>query len=114
MPIALTKEKLIEVVQGEAKAVSGRFNFQGAEFDSREISGGELFVALPGAETHGHAFVEGAFKRGAALALVEDRKFLELPEFGERVVYVPNTLAAFSELARWWRRERKARHLPNS
>jgi UDP-N-acetylmuramoyl-tripeptide--D-alanyl-D-alanine ligase len=41
--------------------------------DSRAISAGSLFVALPGERTDGHRFVEAAFARGAAAALVGDR-----------------------------------------
>ncbi len=42
-----------------------------AVIDSRLTIPGCLFVALPGEKVDGHAFVEDAFRRGAALALVQ-------------------------------------------
>ncbi|MBN1995687.1 MAG: UDP-N-acetylmuramoyl-tripeptide--D-alanyl-D-alanine ligase [Anaerolineae bacterium] len=38
--------------------------------DSRQAGEGALFVALPGANTDGHLFVEDAFERGAIAAIV--------------------------------------------
>ena len=49
---------------------SGGFEVTGVTFDSREVMGGELFVAMPGTATDGHRFVQGAFGHGAAGALV--------------------------------------------
>jgi UDP-N-acetylmuramoyl-tripeptide--D-alanyl-D-alanine ligase len=44
--------------------------FSGVAIDSRAVRGGELFVALPGERTDGHAYVEDAFRAGALAALV--------------------------------------------
>ena len=41
--------------------------------DSRDVSAGALFVALPGERTDGHRFVEQAFAGGAAAAMVGER-----------------------------------------
>jgi len=49
---------------------SANFAATGVAFDSREIGAGDLFVAMPGTEHDGHRFVEGAFERGAAGAIV--------------------------------------------
>jgi UDP-N-acetylmuramoyl-tripeptide--D-alanyl-D-alanine ligase len=46
------------------------FAVTGVAFDSREIGPGDLFVAMPGTEHDGHRFVEGAFAKGAAGAIV--------------------------------------------
>lgn len=46
------------------------FAVSGVAFDSREVSSGDLFVAMPGAATDGHRFLDGAFERGAAGAIV--------------------------------------------
>jgi len=40
--------------------------------DSRAVSAGSLFVALPGERTDGHRFVHAAFAEGAAAAIVSD------------------------------------------
>jgi UDP-N-acetylmuramoyl-tripeptide--D-alanyl-D-alanine ligase len=50
---------------------SAPFAVSGVTFDSREILGGELFVAMHGAATDGHRFVGSAAARGAAGFLVE-------------------------------------------
>ncbi|HXH52410.1 MAG TPA: UDP-N-acetylmuramoyl-tripeptide--D-alanyl-D-alanine ligase [Sphingomicrobium sp.] len=46
------------------------FEVTGVTFDSREVAPGDLFVAMPGTVHDGHAFVAGAFERGAAGAVV--------------------------------------------
>ncbi len=51
--------------------LSGAFAVEGVAFDSREIAGGELFVALRGETADGHDFVPQAVARGAAGLLVE-------------------------------------------
>jgi UDP-N-acetylmuramoyl-tripeptide--D-alanyl-D-alanine ligase len=48
--------------------------FSSVSVDSRTVSEGSLFVALPGSKCDGHSFVEAAFKNGAAAALVERKK----------------------------------------
>ncbi|HLQ66742.1 MAG TPA: UDP-N-acetylmuramoyl-L-alanyl-D-glutamate--2,6-diaminopimelate ligase [Candidatus Limnocylindrales bacterium] len=41
------------------------------QFDSREVGPGDLFVAIPGENIDGHAFIPGAMRRGALAAVVE-------------------------------------------
>jgi UDP-N-acetylmuramoyl-tripeptide--D-alanyl-D-alanine ligase len=48
----------------------GDFAVAGCAIDSREVMEGDLFLALPGEVADGHRFVDGAFLRGAAGALV--------------------------------------------
>ncbi|WP_197411101.1 UDP-N-acetylmuramoyl-tripeptide--D-alanyl-D-alanine ligase [Novosphingobium sp. FSW06-99] len=50
--------------------VGGDFAVSGCAIDSREVMEGDLFIALPGEAADGHRFVDGAFLRGAAGALV--------------------------------------------
>jgi UDP-N-acetylmuramoyl-tripeptide--D-alanyl-D-alanine ligase len=65
-------EAMTEAEPGAYAAVSqaGRV-ITDAVIDSRQAIPGCLFVALPGERTDGHDHVEDAFRRGAALALVE-------------------------------------------
>ena len=49
----------------------GDFAVAGCTTDSREVMEGDLFIALPGEAADGHRFVDGAFLRGAAGALVD-------------------------------------------
>jgi UDP-N-acetylmuramoyl-tripeptide--D-alanyl-D-alanine ligase len=78
--------------------------FCGVEFDSRRIKGGELFIALRGDHSHGHDFVEEALRKGAALCLVEIEAAIENCD-SSLLCSVPDTLKAFGDLARWWRRK---------
>lgn len=61
-------------------------------FDTREIAGGDLFVALQGARD-GHDFVSEAFAQGAAVALVSR----EVAGAGPQIL-VDDTLAALNRL----------------
>jgi UDP-N-acetylmuramoyl-tripeptide--D-alanyl-D-alanine ligase len=107
MSIGISKDKLIEVVGGRGNGSAERIMFQGAEFDSRRIRGGELFVALKGEREHGHCYVEKALQQGASLCLVEDAALLESASDPARLVAVDDTLRSFSDLAHWWRKQTK-------
>lgn len=107
MPLSLSKDELCKIIGGKVSAQQNKSSFTGVEFNSAEVRGGELFVAIKGATTHGHQFLDDAFSKGAAMALVEDEALLAShPEAG-RMVCVPDTLVAFQQLANWWRRELK-------
>lgn len=64
-----TSDEIAAAVGGQSV---GAFSASGVTFDSREVIGGELFIALRGEETDGHRFVEMACKRGAAGCLVSE------------------------------------------
>jgi UDP-N-acetylmuramoyl-tripeptide--D-alanyl-D-alanine ligase len=70
---------------------SAPFTVDGVAFDSREIIGGELFVAMPGSTSDGHRFVPEAARRGAAGFLVAQA--VEGPH-----VRVPDTARALEAL----------------
>jgi len=103
MTLSLTQSDLIQITGGSSLGAVATPVFQGVEFDSREIRGGELFVALAGEKTHGHQFLATAFNRGAALALVESEQIAKDSEFPTACVIVPNSLLAFQQLASYWR-----------
>ena len=60
-----------EIAEATGGTASGPFAVSGCATDSREILPGDLFIALKGAESDGHRFLDGAFARGAAAALVD-------------------------------------------
>jgi UDP-N-acetylmuramoyl-tripeptide--D-alanyl-D-alanine ligase len=110
MSARFTKKEIIEVLSlkfkeklrfshNDSKIVS-----EGLEFDSRNIKGGEIFVALPGEKEHGHNYVQSAYDRGAAIIIVEDSKFLD-NEIKENIICVENAQEALWELARFWRKK---------
>lgn len=59
-----------DIAAATGGTVHGDFTANGVSFDSREIIGGELFVAMTGAAMDGHRFVPQAMARGAAGMLV--------------------------------------------
>ena len=59
-----------EIAAATGGLPSADFVVSGVAFDSREVGAGDLFVALSGETTDGHRFIDGAFARGAAGAIV--------------------------------------------
>lgn len=55
-----------EIVAATGGTASADFSVDGVTFDSREVIGGELFIALRGESTDGHKFVDQARERGAS------------------------------------------------
>src|SRR5713226_927499 len=80
----------------EPARMPGR-KISGWSIDSRTLAPGELFFALRGPQHDGHAYVDAAFEKGAAGAVVE-----EACESGP-VLVVHDTLAALQRLAVWAR-----------
>ena len=56
-----------DIAAATGGTASGNFNCFGVAFDSREVGGGDLFIALTGENTDGHKFIEDAFALGAHL-----------------------------------------------
>ncbi|GGE13777.1 UDP-N-acetylmuramoyl-tripeptide--D-alanyl-D-alanine ligase [Polymorphobacter glacialis] len=71
---------------------NGDFSVANVTFDSREVIGGELFIALKGEAMDGHRFLPQAIERGAAGLLVSQPT--EIPH-----VLVADTTAALTALA---------------
>ncbi len=61
-----------EIAAATGGVASEPFDVDAVSFDSREVIGGELFVALTGEATDGHRFVETAMTRGARGCLVSE------------------------------------------
>ena len=85
-----TSDELASAMGGTA---SCEFEVAGAEIDSREVAEGDLFFALKGEASDGHKFVDGAFAKGAAAAVVD--RPISQPH-----VLVPDTFLALEALAR--------------
>lgn len=69
---------------GELISCATEAQWSGASLDSRTISAGELFFALPGERADGHEFVDSALQRGAAAVVI--REGAPLPASGAAVV----------------------------
>jgi UDP-N-acetylmuramoyl-tripeptide--D-alanyl-D-alanine ligase len=68
--IALTAAEIADITNGRLAADPGIVPAS-VVTDSREATAGSLYVAKPGENADGHAFVGAAFERGAVLALTE-------------------------------------------
>ncbi len=71
--------------------------FSGANFDSRELQPGELFVAIIG-DRDGHAYAGTAMQKGAAAVLASKPLDPSIP-----AIYAEDTVKALQEIARCWR-----------
>ncbi len=61
-----------EIAEATGGVASEDFTVGGVSFDSREVGNDDLFLALKGELSDGHRFLEGAFARGAAGAIVSE------------------------------------------
>lgn len=115
----LTLADVIEALSGTRPERAGP-GIPEAVVDSRQVTPGSLFIALPGEHVDGHDFVAAAFQRGAHLALVQRDLPPDLPVLDLRstsgplalgalelplCLRVENSLAALQQVARFWRRK---------
>ena len=86
------------------------YEYSGVVFDSRKVSPGCLFAALPGATVDGHAFVRQAFEKGAKGILVRKDRAHEFtgPEAGA-LIPVDDVKVSLTETARAYRQTLKAK-----
>ena len=89
--------RLDDLIQGLGAQVSGDLScaIQDVCYDSRRVSPGALFAALPGENTDGHRFIPAALEAGAAALLVERK--LDSPRVP--CVRVPSVREVLGEIA---------------
>ncbi len=90
--------------QEMAHATGGSLNgtpaaVTGISIDSRTLKPGDAFFAITGEKSDGHAYVEGALKAGAALAVVAADRAGDFPADAALLV-VPDVLKALEDLGR--------------
>ncbi len=86
----------------------GAVPIRGFSIDTRTLQAGDVFIALPGTQCDGHAFIEEALWRGASGVLVSRAWFLSAalgPDLLARHFFigVDDTLNGLQSLARWHR-----------
>ena len=97
-----------ELVRRATGGDAGRFGR--ASVDTRDITGGELFVAIPGPTRDGHDFAAAAVRAGATGVLIS-RSLADTPELAgldATVIRVPDTLVALQQAAAQARRRSTA------
>jgi len=99
---ALSAGDLARLTGGRLLATSDR-PIRGAAVDSRLVTPGSLFVALPGERTDGHHFLQAAVAAGAA-ALIVSRPPADPAALGDvTIVRVADGIAALQAVAADWR-----------
>ena len=101
MSAALVQAPALWTSAEAAAATGGRIEgglwaATGIAIDSRQVVPGDLFIALKGEHTDGHAFLADAFGRGAVAAMVQEGSDLRP---ARPLLVVPNTMTAFVALA---------------
>jgi UDP-N-acetylmuramoyl-tripeptide--D-alanyl-D-alanine ligase len=97
--IALTLAELAQALGGSLVLPEGvrddALVSGSVETDSRLVSEGSVFFALPGEETDGHLFAPAAVEAGAALVVAERTVDVDVPQ-----LIVPEGVAALAAMAR--------------
>lgn len=75
-------------------------NITGVESDSRKISEGKMFVAVPGVTTDGHKYIPDVIKAGATAIVCE--QLPETLEDGVTYIQVENSASALGFIASEW------------
>ncbi|MDB4961519.1 MAG: UDP-N-acetylmuramyl-tripeptide synthetase [Myxococcales bacterium] len=94
--IAMTLRDLIDGLQGARVIGDDAGEVRAVRSDSREVQPGDVFVAVRGIRSDGHAFVTTALERGAAAVVVERED--AAPGSKVPVVVVPNGAVALGVL----------------
>ncbi|AWV90960.1 alanine racemase [Bradymonas sediminis] len=101
----LSLETIAQLSQGELRCEDSALLISEISTDSRgAFARHSLFIALTGEHFDGHEFVENAYKKGAAAAMVSrsaDIDSLAIP--GMALIIVDDTLGALQRLAAGWR-----------
>ncbi|MDN5724947.1 MAG: UDP-N-acetylmuramoyl-tripeptide--D-alanyl-D-alanine ligase [Propionibacteriales bacterium] len=97
----LTAGTLAELVGGTLIGDPATIIGPDVVIDSREITNGALFVALPGERVDGHTFVAGALAKGAGAALIRSDRAEEFSSTAGSLVTVTDVVAALGRLGRF-------------
>lgn len=91
-------DEIVNITSG--RLIGGRKEIEISDIstDSRTLAPGDLFVAFQGPHFDGHHFLNQAYERGAACALVNRQVESPLP-----LIMVPDVLKAFQAMARSYR-----------
>ena len=80
------------------KKVVANILIKDISIDTRSIKKGSLFIAINGDNFNGNDFVEEAFKKGASVAIVDDKKYIRSKD--KRIIYVKNTIMGLKKISK--------------
>lgn len=98
---------VVKLCKGELVTGSSCQTISGISLDSRTVRQGELFIPIQGKRFDGHDFIPQALERGTAAVLVGKERVREVLNWlrgNVVVIRVDDTLVAFHNLARGYRR----------
>tara|TARA_B100001057_G_scaffold239976_1_gene240269 strand:+ start:37722 stop:39062 length:1341 start_codon:yes stop_codon:yes gene_type:complete len=78
-------------------SLEDEYKIESISTDTRTINKNSIFIAIKGKNFDGNKFVEEAFLKGAALALVDDRKFVNSDD--KRIIYVNSTIKTLKKIS---------------
>lgn len=107
MAVRFSEEQVISITNGRALQAGARSSYSSVSTDTRTLSEGALFVALPGERYDAHQFLDQAFARGAQGAVVQKGKPLPPVPPSVGLFEVTDTLAALGQLAHFHRQRFK-------
>jgi UDP-N-acetylmuramoyl-tripeptide--D-alanyl-D-alanine ligase len=108
---SMQRVRLIELLNGvdivdagESGALKG-FHVHSLSTDSRSLKRDDLFIALPGDQYDGHAFIAQALRAGASGVVLQEDRLTDARSYGKKwpdrlFVVVPDTRRALGSMAR--------------
>ncbi|NUM69532.1 MAG: UDP-N-acetylmuramoyl-tripeptide--D-alanyl-D-alanine ligase [Ignavibacteriaceae bacterium] len=100
----LLSSHLITINTGSADTV-----LSSVSTDSRKADPGSLFVAIKGEKYDGHDFIPAVIKAGVKAILVNTERTDEFLDAGITVLSAPDTIKAYGEIGRIYRKHKKFR-----
>ncbi|MBE6036879.1 MAG: UDP-N-acetylmuramoyl-tripeptide--D-alanyl-D-alanine ligase [Clostridiales bacterium] len=101
----ITVENIVKAVDGALLTGGAAGTVSSVAVDSRKVTQGTLFVALPGERADGHDFLKAAMDAGCTAALVSKKPegvLAEALQKGIALIRVANTEQALMDLAAWY------------
>ena len=80
------------------KKIQKNFSVKGISTDSRSLKKGYIFVAIKGKNFNGNDYVDEAIKKGAVIAIVDDKRFIRSKN--NRIIYVKNSILALGKITK--------------
>ncbi len=77
--------------------------------DSRRVKKNSIFVAIKGERFDGHSFIKEATKNGAGTIIINKKYFKRFSSLSSTIVTVDDTIKAYGELAKVWRKKLSAK-----